>query len=228
MSNTKGDYISSYISKLFRSKFGRGPLSCRTTICNKHVVTYISGFITPMEEILLEQGQQDFVDKARNLIMSHLLDEIKGVIQVSLDIEVEDQYQDWNFPNNTGILIFSFVSDGSKDESFNSEIDIKRLEDEIARISFLVQKVPDIIITHPISPTIYLVERIGILVQIEKALISRGFQQELLFTKDELEKKYFHRDGRFDVIFTKPVKDIFIDWNLKEDKSYMAFILSSK
>lgn len=222
--HNKEEYISSYISKLLRKKFGRGPQTCRTSVCKNHLVTYIRGFLTPMEDILLQQGQNKYVDHARTVIINHLLDEIKGVIQVTLDVEVEEYYHDWNFPNNSGILIFVLEADVG--QVMNVDIDIQKLELEVGRISLLVEKVPDNINTYPISPSIYLIERSGILIQIEKALIAKGFQKELKFTKDELEKKYFHRDGRFEDIFKRPIIDIFIDWNFDEDKSLMAFILS--
>lgn len=221
----KVEYISSYISKLLRRNFGKGPQACRTTVTKNHLVTYLRGFLTPMEDILLQKGQNREVDDVRTVIINHLLDEIKGVIKVTLGVDVEDYYHDWNFPNNSGILIF--VLDEEAGQVSKADIDTPRLEAEIGRISFLVQKVPDKIYTYPISPSIYLVERSGILVQIEKALIAKGFERELKFTKDELEKTYFHRDGRFEDIFNKPVRDIFIDWNFKADKSLMAFILSS-
>jgi uncharacterized protein YbcI len=224
MSNhSQAEYISSYISKLFRKKFGRGPQSCQSTLCGNYLVTYILGFVTPMEEVLLQQGQDRYVDSARQVIINHLLDEIKGVVQVTLDVEVEENYHDWNFPNNSGILIF--VLEKEVGPTFNVDMDIQKLEYEIGRLSLMVEKVPDQIITHPISPSIFLIERNGILIQIEKALIAKGFQKELRFTKDELEKTYFHRDGRFEEIFNRPVRDIFIDWNFKEDRSFMAFIL---
>jgi uncharacterized protein YbcI len=221
---SKEEYISSYFSKLLRKKFGRGPETCRTTVCSKHLVTYIRGFLTPMEEILLQQGQNKYVDKARSVIINHLLDEIMGVIKVTYQVEVDEYYHDWNFPNNSGILIFEL--DTEVVPMGKIETDDQRLEKEIARISLLAEKIPDKIITYQISSTIYLIERKGILVPIEKALISKGFQNELIYTKDELEKNLFHRDGRFEDIFDKSVRDIFIDWNLKEDKSIMAFILS--
>jgi uncharacterized protein YbcI len=223
--HNKEEYISSYISKLLRKKFGKGPQSCRTTVTGNHLVAYIRGFLTPMEDILLQQGQNKYVDSARTIIINHLLDEIKGVVQVTLDVEVEESYHDWNFPNNSGILIF--VLGEEVGQVIKEDIDSQRLELEIGRISMLVEKVPDNIHTYPISPSIYLIERKGILVQIEKALIANGFQRELRFTKDELEKSYFHRYGKFEDIFNKLVSDIFVDWNFKEDKSLMAFILHS-
>jgi uncharacterized protein YbcI len=221
----KEEYISSYISKLLRKKFGRGPRNCHTTVSQNYLVTYIGGFLSPMEDILLQHGQNKYVDHARNVIITHLLDEIKGVIQITFDVEVEEYYHDWNFPNNSGIFIFVLDTEGN--QKIKPDIDIQRLELEVGRISLLVEKVPDEINTCQISPTIFLIERRGILVQIEKALIDKGFENELKFTKDELEKSYFHRYGRFGDIFHTSVKDIFIDWNFKEDKSYMAFILHS-
>ncbi|WP_102347842.1 DUF2294 domain-containing protein [Bacillus sp. Marseille-P3661] len=223
--NEKEEYISSYISKLLRKKFGKGPQNCRTTVTKNHLVTYIRGFLTPMEEILLQQGQQKYVDQARTVIINHLLDEIKGVVQVTFEVEVEEQYHDWNFPNNSGIIIL--VLEQEITPAIKTDIDVRSLELEIERISLLVEKIPDRIFLYPISSSIYLIERIGILVQIEKALIENGFHTELLFTKDELEKRYFHRDGRFETIFKNPVRDIFVDWNLKKDKSMMAFIVRS-
>jgi uncharacterized protein YbcI len=177
-----------------------------------------------MEDILLQQGQNREVDDVRTVIINHLLDEIKGVVKVTLGVDVEEYYHDWNFPNNSGILIF--VLEEQVGQVSNTNIDIQRLEAEIGRISLLVQKVPDKITAYPITPSVYLVERSGILIQIEKALIAKGFLRELKFTKDELEKTYFHRDGRFEDIFNKSVRDIFIDWDFKADKSLMAFILS--
>ncbi|MDQ1004419.1 uncharacterized protein YbcI [Neobacillus niacini] len=225
MDQKKEEYISSYISKLLRKKFGRGPQSCQTTVSKNHLVTYIRGFLSPMEDILLEYGQNKYVDHARGVIITHLLDEIKGVVQVTLDVEVVDYYHDWNFPNNSGVLIF--VLDNEAGEEYKADVDIQRLENEISRLSLLVEKVPDKVHIFPISSSICLIERTGILIQIEKALIEKGFEKELRYTKDELEKKYFHRDGRFGDIFHKSVMDMFIDWNFKEDKSLMAVILRS-
>jgi len=218
------DHISSYISKLLRKNFGKGPQSCQSTLSGKHLITYIRGFVSPMEEILLQQGQKKTVDQARALIMNHLLEEIKGVIQVSIDIEIKEYYHDWNFPNNSGIFMF-VLNKEFPIASLENNIDAEDLEKEVSRITTLVQKTPDQIHIYPLSPMVYLVERKGILIQIEKALFQKGFYQELRFTKDELEKEYFHRDGRFEHIFKRSVKDILIDWNFKDDKSLMAFIL---
>ena len=220
----KLNYISSYFSKVLRKKFGRGPQSCQATMSSNYLVIYIRGFISPMEEVLLSQGQRKYVENAREVIIDHILDELNGVIQVTLEVEIEDFYHDWNFPNNSGLIMLVLEKEVIELEC-KTDIDIGSFEVEVARISALVQKVPDAIKTIPISRDIVLVERVGILVPIEKALISKGFITELKITKDELEKSYFHKDRRFDGIFDQPLRDIFIDWNMKDDKSLMGFVL---
>ncbi|PGT82288.1 hypothetical protein COD11_15365 [Bacillus sp. AFS040349] len=218
--------ISSFTSKLLRKNFGKGPQSCQSTLCGKYLVTYIRGFISPMEEILIQQGQNNQVDKARTVIINHIIEELKGVVKITFDRDVEESYHDWNFPNNSGVIIFVMDDEVEKCAS-DQNVDFKRLETEVARLSQLVQKIPDQIYVYPLSSSLYLIERKGILIPIEKSLIKKGFAEELKITKDELEKTYFHRYGKFDNIFNTTIKDIFIDWNFKEDKSFVAFILGS-
>lgn len=217
--------ISSYLSKLLRKSFGKGPQSCQSTVYKGVFVAYIRGFISPMEEVLMEQGQSLQVERARSVIINHVLDQLKGVVEVSLNCEIEERYHDWNFPNNSGMIIFKLDKEMSGEHQSPRQVNIELLEKEVARISLLVQKVPDIINIYPVSSSLYVIERKGILIPIEKALIAKGFEEELRVTKDELEKKYFHRYGKFDQIFLRDVKEIFIDWCFKEDKSLMCFIV---
>ncbi|MCL7747722.1 Na-translocating system protein MpsC family protein [Halalkalibacter alkaliphilus] len=218
------NHISSYTSKLLRKKFGRGPELCSGTLSERYLLLHIRGFISPMEEVLLQQGMSKDVDTARSVIIAHVLEELKGVVQISLEVDVIEYYQDWNFPNNTGVIILVFEKEVEK-KSITQVNNIGEFEKEISRISAIVQKVPDEIEITPLSDTILLVKREGILIQIEKALISKGYKNELLITKDELEKEYFHRYSRFNEILNRVVRDIFIDWDVEKDKSLMVFIL---
>ncbi|UHA60623.1 DUF2294 domain-containing protein [Metabacillus litoralis] len=219
--------ISSFTSKLLRKNFGKGPQSCQSTLCGKYLVTYIRGFISPMEEILIQQGQNNQVNKARAVIINHIIEELTGVVKITFDRDVEESYHDWNFPNNSGVIIFVMDDEVEKCAPADQNVDFTRLETEVARLSQLVQKIPDQIYVYPLSSSLYLIERKGILIPIEKSLIKKGFAEELKITKDELEKTYFHRYGKFDEILQANIKDIFIDWNFKEDKSFVAFILGS-
>lgn len=217
-------YISSYTSKLLRNKFGRGPESCFAATADHFLVLQIRGFISPMEEVLLQEKHSIQVDFARTVVMKNVMAELKGVIQVSFDVEVKSFYHDWNFPNNTGVIIASLNSPLNQMEK-SETFDFALLEAEVSRISCLVEKTPEEIFSFQISSKLFIVKREGILVPIEKALIEAGFRRELHFTKDELEKKYLHRHGRFDQVFKQEVSDIFVDWDFDEDNSLICFIL---
>lgn len=225
--NEKLKYLSSYTSKLLRNKFGRGPESCYAVAKDKFLLFYIKGFTSPIEEILLNQGQSANVDHARNVIMQVVMEELKGIIQSTLEIEVVNSYHDWNFPNNTGIIIVENNTPiGFSEQLVNLKMK-KEIEAEVAKVSEKVQKVPNIINTYEISSKIFIVERIGILIEIEKALIQRGYSEELKITKDELEKSYFHHNTVLRAAFNGEIEDIFIDWDFKHDKSIMCFIISN-
>lgn len=181
--------ISSHASKMLRKNFGRGPESCKAFLSEKFLVLYVRGFISTMEETLIRQSQRDQVERARDVIVQHAMEEMRGMIELLLEQEVGSVFHDWNFPNNSGVMIFLLQPVESREgERKPAGVDIARLEAEVARLSQLVQKIPNRILTHPVSQNVYLVERDGILIPIEKALVERGFTDELKLTKDELEK----------------------------------------
>ncbi len=226
MDQEKLNSISSFTSKVLRKNFGRGPKLCQSTLRDRYLVVYIRGFISPMEEVLIQHGQTHQVKKARTVIISHVIEELTGVVKISFDRDVEDYYHDWNFPNNSGVMMFVLDEKVSNEHIIENSVNLKELEREVARVTQLVEKIPGQILIYPLSSSLYLIERRGILIPIEKSLVRKGFVEELKITKDELEKVYFHRNGKFEEIFRSNVRDIFIDWNFKEDKSFMAIILS--
>ncbi|WP_413302712.1 Na-translocating system protein MpsC family protein [Bacillus sp. 1P10SD] len=219
--------ISSLTSKLLRKNFGRGPESCFAFANERFLVFYIRGFMSPLESTLLEHGNSDNVDISRHIVMKTVLNQLKGILELEFEQDIESFYHDWNYPQNTGMITVQFENAVTQfvDRNQGVHVDLNPLIDEVDRISVLVEKKPEKTEAYFISPKIFLVKRDGILVRIEKALIAKGFEQTLSVTKDELEKSYLHRDGRFEEIFSNPVGDIFVDWDFHEDNSIICFIL---
>lgn len=225
--------LDEFFIEIYQSKFGTLPTSCQVVQSGPFLFVYIYGFISPMESILVRKGDLLSVETARNLIMNSVIDEIKGVIHGLLKVHVEEAYHDWNYMNNTGMILLvldqpveqiEHTSDRNPNEP-STLIHSNQLIDKVKEISALVEKVPESIKTYRLSDRIYIVERLGILIPLEKALLRKGFINELKYTKDDLEKSYFHRSGYFDDLFNQSVKDIFVDWDLNKDKSYLGFVL---
>lgn len=219
--------ISSLLSKLLRKSFGRGPQSCHAFAKSSFLVFYIRGFISPMESVLIQSTGIESIKISRNIIMKKILTELKGILELEFQQDVGSLYHDWNYLNNTGMITVVFEKEVP---SFESDVEFAEYDDfikEIERLSILIQKKPDKIKAFQITPKLYLVKRYGILVPIEKAMIHNGYEQELLVTRDKLEKSFFHRHGHFEEIFKKPVADIFVDWNIKDDRSLTYFFLNN-
>lgn len=163
---------------------------------------------------------------SRNIVMKTILTELKGILELEFQQDVGSLYHDWNYLNNTGMITVVFEKEVPSFEPVGQFKEYKDFIDEIERLSILTEKKPDKIEAFQITSKLYLVKRYGILVPIEKELIQNGYEQALLVTKDKLEKKYLHQEGRFQEIFKKPVADIFVDWNLRNDRSLTYFFLS--
>ncbi|HZG58578.1 DUF2294 domain-containing protein [Paenibacillus sp.] len=221
--------ISSYASKLLRQKFGRGPESCFASAASRFLVITIKGFLSPMEEVLLQHDKEDSVDRTRSIIVSSMLPELRGVISVSLGVEVERFYHDWNYANNAGVIVAMFEQElpfvRTHPAAIPQKIDIDAFREEINRISAYVQRVPDHLDIHQISPKLIVVMKLGILIPIEKALLGRGFDRELRLAKDELEKQHFQQSPMFSRVLGGPLDNVFIDWNFLEDESMVCFQL---
>ncbi|WP_074433074.1 Na-translocating system protein MpsC family protein [Neobacillus dielmonensis] len=226
MQHTLSD-ISSFVSKLLRKNFGKGPISCHAYAKDRFLVFYIRGFLSPMEKVLIENDNLDNIVISRNIVMESVLNELKGLLELNYQQDVEYLYHDWNYANNTGMItaVFEKVV-----PSFESSVHFPKYEDfiaEIERLTILIQKKPKQIQAFQITSKVYLVIREGILVPIEKAMIQKGYEQKLLVVKDELEKSFCQRNGRFEQIFKKQIGDMFVDWNLKEDKSLTYLFLTN-
>lgn len=221
--------LSSLTSKMLRKNFGRGPDSCHAFANGPFLVFYIRGFLSPLESVLLENGNTDNVEISRAIVIKKLLMQLKGILEMEFEVEVKSFYHDWNYPNNTGMITIEFESDLTRTEetSLGSSHEFQSLINEIDRISILVQKKPEKTEAFFISPKVYLVKRDGILIQIEKALIEKGYADTLQVTKDDLEKSYLHRNGHFDDILNRPVADIFVDWDFDADNSMICFVLKN-
>ncbi|WP_134702089.1 Na-translocating system protein MpsC family protein [Ammoniphilus sp. YIM 78166] len=220
--------ISSFTSKLLRKNFGRGPESCQAFLNERFLIFYIQGFLSPMETILLEHSNADNIDISRSIVMNSVLAQLKGILELEFEQDILEFYHDWNYNKNTGMITVVFeepVTSGDELMILFPERSSLILETE--RITAMVQKIPDMTEAYRISPKLFLVMRKGILIPLEKALIAKGFHQTLLVTKDDLEKAYCYNEGRFEEILKQPIADIFLDWNLNEDKSVMCFVLKS-
>ena len=217
--------IASYVGKLLRDNFGKGPSSVYVSIQEPYVTIYFRDFLAPMERVLVDQKEDMRVEETRDLLMQGLLPDIKASLRVMADLEVESFYHDWSLHNRSGIVI-GVLANGSEAEEKGLE-DYQEKESvhkEIIRVSKLAEKAPESVDSCMLNDRTLVVLRDGILVRIEKELIRSGFEEELKLTKRRLEKGLLH-NNQFESILNTKVEDIFVDWDFNLDKSYITIII---
>ncbi|MBU8880975.1 DUF2294 domain-containing protein [Bacillus sp. FJAT-29790] len=218
--------LASFIGKLLRDSFGKGPESIFVTIEKSVISIYLRSFMTPAEKILIDQNQEEIFRQTRDVIMRTLFPEIKAFVKAVTEINIGEFYYDWGLHNRSGILVGISANLNEKDLWLTDQYEGKeQIHLEISNISQKVEKAKPTIYSCQLNTRTLLIIRNDILVTIEKELIKQGYQEILQNTKRNLEKKYLHNNNHFEAILKTKVDDIFVDWNFNKNKSAIIFTM---
>ncbi|RBN40247.1 hypothetical protein DMN50_16155, partial [Priestia megaterium] len=97
--------LANNLGKLLRDNFGKGPEAVHVTIYEPYVVIYVSGFVSPMEQVLLNQNEELQVMTTRELLVKTLEPQITGQIKGITDLDIQHLYYDWNLDHHSGIFV---------------------------------------------------------------------------------------------------------------------------
>jgi uncharacterized protein YbcI len=221
----KSAELSSYISKILRDHFGKGPESVHVSLGKTFIIVYIRNFLTPTEKVLINQNQDESVQQTRDLVMHTLIPEIKAYIKIITGMEIREFYYDWGLHNKSAMFTGICTDSTSTDDPIQEEFTGKAaLINEINDLSSESEKKPEEIYACQINNRSILVIRNGILVRIEKQLIRQGMQEQLKLAKRTLEKGLLHNNNHFETILDTKVIDIFVDWDFDLDKSVIVLV----
>lgn len=217
--------ISSYIGKLFRDNFGKGPESVFVSVGLTYMTVHLRNLLTPAERVLMDQDQTDIIVQMRDTLIQRLYPELKGYIQLTTGVQVQEMYYDWNLHNRSGMITFIGEEPFPYAESVNDAYPGKPIIDqEIINISQQAQKIPEELYSFELNSRTILIVRNGILVRIEKELIRLGHSALLKRVKRNLEKSYLHNNGHFEAALNRKVIDVFCDWDFERDRSIMLLV----
>ncbi|MFZ0474656.1 MAG: DUF2294 domain-containing protein [Halobacillus sp.] len=220
--------IAGYIGKLLRDNFGKGPTSVYVSIKKPFVSIYLKDFLAPIERLLVGQKNYQKVEETRDLMFEELIPEMKATLRVSADLHIKNFYYDWSLENKTGVLLGVMDNSKSSEDHFYPEFPNKEmLEEEMIKVSEIAQKDPDHLNSMYLNNRTLVMERKGILTELEKELIREGNKEQLLLSKRKLEKRLLDIKV-FESILGVNIKDVFVDWDFYLDISYLIFIVKPK
>lgn len=219
---TKQSDISSYVGKLLRDHFGKGPGSVYVSISDPFVTIYVKDFLSATERVLYSENHEKTLKETRDFVMDKIGDEISAYIEEVTDISIEELYYDWSLENQSGMFLgVGSLSAAASEDNFTGK---DTVHDEVILMSEQVEKRPERTTSWKINSRTLIVLREGILVEIEKQLIKDGHRDILRKSKDKIEKRMLNVDNISSQIESE-IEDYFIDWNFNKDQSYTVFIL---
>lgn len=218
----KQKQIASYTGKTLRDHFGKGPESVYVSLNSSCIVMYMRNFLSPLEQVVMNQEGIEAVEALRDTLMKQVLPEIKGFLMTIIDIEKFEFYFDWTIHSKSGMITGIRKENAALRENDQLPNFINTIE-KVSEISRQAEKEPNHIYIEQVNPRTLVVVREGILIRIEKELIALGHEQTLQIAKRRLEKSLLE-DGEFDKILGVNVHDIFVNWDFYLDKSVIVFI----
>lgn len=217
--------IGGYISGLLRTHFGKGPTSVYVAIRKPFIVVHLRDFLSPTEKVLIKQNETERVQVIRDLLMDDLNQQIRMDLLRSLELDVKKLYADWNLDNKTGLLTLVLNEEAvEKASEWPKSIDKEGFYEEVNEASRKAQKEPEKTEVFWPNERTALIQRKGILIELEKELIKNNFAEELKLAKRPLESKLIYNSS-LELIMNRKIIEAFTSWDFKEDIGYIVLLI---
>ncbi|WP_235945997.1 Na-translocating system protein MpsC family protein [Saccharibacillus alkalitolerans] len=213
--------VTSYVGKLLRNRFGKGPEAVNVFLCERCIVFHLRNFMGPVEKFLLTQEEEKAFRYTRELLMESLLPELKVFLQENADLNVSEFYYDWGVHNASGAIVGMFGSALDSQEDYPGKEDV---HEKVVNVTAAIQKIPEHIDSWWVTPKMLAVFRQGITVLLEKEMVELGYTEVLKATKRRLEKRMLEQDANAGAILNKKLTDLYADWDFDRDRSVVIYI----
>ncbi|MBP1940477.1 uncharacterized protein YbcI [Bacillus luteolus] len=212
------------MSKRLKQKFGKGPETCFASLKDDMLSIHIKKFITPAEEVLIGSENTNLALKFRSVIMKAILTEFIDEVMNEYQIQIENAFHDWNYENNSGMILFKInqpVSSGDEYQFFAGNRVLKTLQDVTSNI----HKVPTNCKLIRLNGNLYVIECQEIMLDIEKVLFKKGYEEILIERSNEIKNSYTQHIPLFEEALGRGIESIFIMWDYDNDNGYVLLSL---
>lgn len=213
---------TSYVTKLLRSRFGKGPQSVKIVMSERSIVFQLRNFISPVEDFLLVHNEEETFRYTRDLVMNAVLEDLQNFLQQELGLQISDMYYDWGVHNASGIIVGLMKVDPDHQTPDYDGKDA--LEHKLSDILEKIQKRPEHLDSWWVDSSILCVYRRGITKLIELELIELGHLDLLKSAKRRLEKRLITEQLNTQDYIGKSQYELYLDWDFDRDDGIVLYI----
>ncbi|MDO3408188.1 Na-translocating system protein MpsC family protein [Saccharibacillus sp. CPCC 101409] len=213
---------TSYVAKLLRARFGKGPESIGVFLSDKCIMFHLRNFMGPVEQFLLTQEEEKAFRHTRELLMESLLPEMKIYLKEIAGLGISEFYYDWGLHNASGMIVGLIQPiPGEPSADYEGK---ELLHAQIAQVTAEIQKTPEYMDSWWVAPRALAVFRQGITLLLEKEMVELGYSEVLKAAKRRLEKRKLEQEVEAGEILDKTVTDVYVDWDFDRDRSIAVYI----
>jgi uncharacterized protein YbcI len=215
-------YLSSTFSKLVKRRFGKGPETCFTMSNGNRLYIYMRNFITPAEEVLLENNELNLAHHFRSTVINSVIKEFIPDVTKVFGGKIDHFYYDWNYHSNTGIVLLENVP--SPDDVKVDAVFENTLFNLIEVVGTRYHKGPASLKIVKFTQNICAIETKEVLLQLESLVYEQGKLDLLLHQAREIKSGYLKNKKVFEDLFNRIIEDIFIVWDYENNRNFFIFV----
>lgn len=220
--------VRKYITSILNQHFGVIPASVKVLIQLPFIVIHLSGFILPTEQALLNRSRSKRVLETRDLLLNGLKPELKANIEEITGQVLMEFYADWNLENETALFLAVTKQDETRESTEWPDEGIKKeVMEEVIYVSKKALKEPERTNVYWLDGYAVLIERSGIMMDLEKEFIKKGMVEELRLARRPLEQRLME-SKKLKASLKQEIWELFVDWNFDYDKAYIVLVLEQK
>jgi uncharacterized protein YbcI len=181
-------------------------------------------FMTPAEEVLINQGQLELAYNFRSAVLHSVTQEFIPEVTMALGTSFDFVFHDWNYDKNTGILLLDYAQSNYEEKIDNSfQNSLFRL---IENVGSYYHKKPASLNIVKFTQNICAIESKDVLLPLEKLVYENGNLDTLTQHARNIKDGYWKRKEQFESLFGRLIEDMFIMWDYKNNRNYLVFIFN--
>ncbi|GAE37051.1 Na-translocating system protein MpsC family protein [Halalkalibacter akibai] len=218
-------HLSSYISKVLKLKFGKGPETCMAAMGNNLLIVRVHHFMTPTEKVLYEENEVGLALRVRTILMETIFKEISEDVAMLIGLKFTSFYHDWDYKTNQGILLFMAGDSFEHGDWLKNEGYELALCEKVQSVCGNVHKKPSIVNIIKVSPNLCVVECLDVLIKTEHLLHSGGYHDILSERSYEIRENFTRYKSEFQSILNMNITQMFLVWDYNKNKSFLVFCM---
>ncbi|GIN64135.1 hypothetical protein J27TS8_41280 [Robertmurraya siralis] len=217
--------LSSNFSKMLKKRFGKGPESCLTVLNKGRLYIFVRNFITPAEEVLIENEEWELANHFRSAVFDSVIQEFIAKASKVLEIDFKYFFHDWNYSSNTGLVFLEHLHVDEEKVILDSQSN--RFLKVVEEIGLQLHKKPEEIRMFMNTHNMCGIEISGIQTHLETLLFKNGNSHFLQQHLTHIKQGYLKHKKQLESILNYSVDDVFVMCDYERNR-YVLFLIFSK